>query len=70
MDSDLKRIAYTFLSGWFVWMVKDILMGEREQTRKNTEALGALTTKLAVIETDLDAAHAAIRELKGTPRES
>ena len=65
IDPELKRIAYTFLAGWFAWMVKDILMGERDQLRKNTEALGGHETRLAILESDLNAAWSAIRELKG-----
>lgn len=66
IDPELKRIAYTFLAGWFAWMVKDILMGERDQLRKNTEAVGSLQTRVAIMEADINSAFSSIRELKGT----
>ncbi len=70
IDPELKRIAYTFLAGWFAWMVKDILMGERDQLRKNTEAVGSIQTRLAILEKDMNAAFSLVRELKGDKNES
>ncbi len=65
MDPDIKRILYSIIAGQIVWMMKDIFMGARTQTQKNTEDIGGINVKIAKIERDVAAAHSSIREIKG-----
>lgn len=65
----IKVMLVTQALALFIWMAKDIFNTERSQIRKSTENIGAIHVTLAKLKSDIDAAHAAIRALRGQKRE-
>lgn len=70
MTPELRLFLISTAMGLAGWMAKSLYEATRDQSLSNAKEIGGIRERLAKVETDLDAAHQGLRDLRSQGKES